>query len=77
MIKTGEGKKDIIIINFLSLVQQHGLSRVTLNDVAEKSGLTKSALYYYFESKEALVVEGYKLFRENFSEKFTPLVNEA
>ena len=47
-----EEKKEMIIQNFVSLLQQYGIEKVTLNDVAEKSGLTKSALYYYFDSKE-------------------------
>ncbi|MBR6243963.1 TetR family transcriptional regulator, partial [bacterium] len=40
-----EQKKEIILRNFVSLMQQYGIEKVTLNDVAEKSGLTKSALY--------------------------------
>ena len=51
-----EQKKEIILRNFVSLMQQYGIEKVTLNDVAEKSGLTKSALYYYFNSKEALII---------------------
>jgi AcrR family transcriptional regulator len=77
MARTSEEKKDMIIMNFVSLVQQHGISRVTLNDVAEKSGLTKSALYYYFESKEALLIEGFEHFNKKIAEKLAPLIENA
>jgi len=77
MARTSEEKKEMIIMNFVSLVQQHGISRVTLNDVAEKSGLTKSALYYYFESKEALLIEGFEHFNKKIQEKLIPLIEKA
>ncbi len=50
-------KKDLIIANFIKLVQEYGINRVTLSDVAQRSGLTKSGLYYYFDSKEGLFLE--------------------
>ncbi|HOB72223.1 MAG TPA: TetR/AcrR family transcriptional regulator [bacterium] len=77
MARTSEEKKEMIIMNFVSLIQQHGINRVTLNDVAEKSGLTKSALYYYFESKEALLIEGFEHFNKKIQEKLVPLIEKA
>ena len=58
-----EEKKAMIIQNFVSLLKQYGIEKVTLNDVAEKSGLTKSALYYYFDSKETLMLASFKKYR--------------
>ena len=58
-----EEKKAMIIQNFVALLQQYGIEKVTLNDVAEKSGLTKSALYYYFDSKETLMLASFKKYR--------------
>ena len=77
MARTSEEKKEMIIMNFVSLIQQHGINRVTLNDVAEKSGLTKSALYYYFESKEVLLIEGFEHFNKKIQEKLVPLIEKA
>jgi len=77
MARTSEEKKEMVIMNFVSLIQQHGINRVTLNDVAEKSGLTKSALYYYFESKEALLIEGFEHFNKKIQEKLVPLIEKA
>jgi AcrR family transcriptional regulator len=39
------------------VVLRNGLAGFTLADLAEELGLTKPALYYYFESKEALLFE--------------------
>ncbi len=77
MARTSEEKKEMIIMNFVSLIQQHGINRVTLNDVAEKSGLTKSALYYYFESKEVLLIEGFEHFNKKLTERRLPLIQAA
>ena len=38
-------------------VLRKGLAAFTLTDVADELGLTKPALYYYFDSKEALLFE--------------------
>jgi len=39
------------------VVLRSGLASFTLADVADELGLTKPALYYYFDSKEALLFE--------------------
>jgi AcrR family transcriptional regulator len=40
----------------LTVFAEAGLGRATLNDVAERAGVTKGCLYHYFESKEALFI---------------------
>ena len=75
--RSSEEKKEMIIMNFVSLVQEHGISKVTLSEVAERSGLTKSALYYYFDSKEALLIEGFDHFNSKLNKIFTPLIKKA
>lgn len=72
-----EQKKEIILRNFVSLMQQYGIEKVTLNDVAEKSGLTKSALYYYFNSKEALIIATYRYFRDKMNGKCEAMMKKA
>jgi len=66
-------KKAYIIRNFTKLVETFGINRVTLTDVAQKSGLTKSGIYYYFDSKEALFLETWALI---FSEVGTLMESE-
>ena len=72
-----EEKKGIIIQNFVSLLQQHGIEKVTLNDVAEKSGLTKSALYYYFDSKETLMIASFRKYRTMMTGKLDSILRNA
>lgn len=74
--RSSEEKKQYIIKNFIDLIHQYGINRVTLSDVAERSGLTKSALYYYFDSKEVLTLEGFKFFMEKMKEFLIPMFNE-
>ena len=72
-----EEKKEIIIQNFVSLLKQYGIEKVTLNDVAEKSGLTKSALYYYFDSKETLMLASFKKYRAMMLERLDATIKKA
>ncbi|MBK7652520.1 MAG: helix-turn-helix transcriptional regulator [Flammeovirgaceae bacterium] len=51
--------KDEIIIQSIidaakKLMQQYGLSKTTMEDIAKAAGKGKSTLYYYFKSKEEI-----------------------
>lgn len=61
-------KKELILRSFIKLVEEYGINRVTLSDVAQRSGLTKSGLYYYFDSKEALFLETLNMVYEKIRE---------
>jgi len=74
---SSEEKKEMILQNFVSLLQQYGIEKVTLNDVAEKSGLTKSALYYYFDSKESLMIASFKKYRSLMTAKLNSMLKKA
>ncbi len=63
--KKGEEKKLHILRNFIELVTDLGINRVTLTDVAKRSGITKSGLYYYFDSKEHLMLETVNMMSDN------------
>lgn len=41
----------------LKLFLQKGFKEVTMRDIVEQTGLSKGAVYYYFESKEVLFLE--------------------
>ena len=45
---------DQILNSALSLFAQRGYSATSTREIAERSGVTKPMLYYYFESKEGL-----------------------
>jgi AcrR family transcriptional regulator len=39
------------------LFTQHGYDKTSLRDIADRLGITKAALYYYFERKEGILLE--------------------
>lgn len=47
-------KEDQILKAALELFQQHGISKVTMDDVAKAIGMGRSSLYYYYKSKEEI-----------------------
>lgn len=52
-----EERRDAILKAALSAFGDLGYSQATLNDVADRLGVTKGCLYHYFESKEQLLLE--------------------
>lgn len=48
-------KKEQIIEAAQSLFAYYGYSKTTLDEIAQKVGIKKNSIYYYFESKEALL----------------------
>ena len=45
-----------LLRNTYRLISQHGVHRVSLEDIAELAGVSKGILLYYFKSKENLVL---------------------
>ena len=52
-----EERREAILDAALSAFSDLGYSQATLNDVADRLGVTKGCLYHYFESKEKLLVD--------------------
>ena len=52
-----EAKRQAILDAAVRLFAERGYSATRMADVAESLGLHKPALYYYFDSKEAVLVE--------------------
>ncbi len=50
-----EEKRDTIIEAGIDILGRFGLRKTTMEDIAQRSGLRKASLYYYFKSKEELV----------------------
>jgi AcrR family transcriptional regulator len=59
-----EERRGAILDAALTVFADVGYAQATLNDVAERVGVTKGCLYHYFESKEQLLIE---LIRERIS----------
>jgi AcrR family transcriptional regulator len=52
-----EERRGAILEAALSVFSDLGYAQATLNDVAERLGVTKGCLYHYFESKERLLLD--------------------
>lgn len=50
----------------LTAVSERGLRSLSLADVAEKAGLTRGAILYYYEDLDALLVEAHRAGLERF-----------
>lgn len=57
----------------LTLFRQQGFERTTMRQIARQSGMALGAAYYYFSSKEALVMAFY----ERAQEELVPLLEKA
>lgn len=57
-------KKERILEATLELACEKGLGRVSMSQIAERAGLRKSSLYSHFRSKEEIVEQMYRYFRE-------------
>lgn len=57
---------DSIIIVAQKLIQQYGLNKTTMEDIAKAAGKGKSTLYYYFKSKEEIFDEVVKREMDDF-----------
>ena len=57
-------RKSEIINATLELASENGLAAVSMNQIAEKLGISKPALYKHFESREEIVKTMYSFLRE-------------
>jgi AcrR family transcriptional regulator len=62
-----------ILNTALALFREHGFEQTTMRQIAAESGMALGAAYYYFPSKEALVMAFY----ERAQEELRPLLAEA
>lgn len=53
----GEDRRADIVRNAEQLFAEHGYERTRMTDIAAAAGVTKGLLYWYFESKQALIAE--------------------
>jgi len=57
--RKGEKTKDLILTTAISMFQQSGYESTTMRGIAAQSGVALGNAYYYFQSKEHLVLELY------------------
>jgi len=51
-----EERKALILRNAKELILEHGVDSLNMQEVADKSELSKATLYLYFESKESILL---------------------
>lgn len=68
-----ETKQEKILDAALKITIKNGSEDVTIREVAKEAGVNIAAINYYFNSKEQMLVEMEKLFKDNFDEAFTVL----
>ncbi len=52
MASAGDDKREALLEAGIDLLAERPFSRITMNDIAQRSGVTKPMIYYYFGSKE-------------------------
>ncbi|MDQ2803370.1 MAG: TetR/AcrR family transcriptional regulator, partial [Pseudomonadota bacterium] len=50
-----EAKREVLLREAASAFNRHGFHATSLDDIAQRLGLTKAALYHYFPSKQTLL----------------------
>ncbi len=63
--------KEKIIQATIELAAKKGLSKTSMNDIAEKVGIKKASLYYYYKSKDEMIEDMYHSIRQKNVEYFT------
>jgi AcrR family transcriptional regulator len=58
--KKSEETRAHILEAALALFRKHGFEKTTMRDIAQEAGVALGAAYYYFDSKDALVMEFYQ-----------------
>jgi AcrR family transcriptional regulator len=61
MIAMRLSKKDEILACAVELFQKQGFDAVTLNKICEKAGVTKTTFYYYYHTKEDVLLDYFSL----------------
>src|ERR1700680_2147627 len=72
---TGKGEltRNTILESALQLFRDKGFDATTMRDVANQAGVALGAAYYYFDSKDAIVMGFY----ERAQQHLAPLLDQA
>jgi AcrR family transcriptional regulator len=69
-----EEKKEQIMQVAIETMKKYGMNRITLEDIAHAAGMATTSIYYYFPSKNALIVETINNFSGIILEKISLVV---
>src|SRR5688572_14111224 len=68
-VKQSRDTRERILVEALALFRKRGYERTTMRDVAAACGLSLGAAYYWFPSKEAIVLSYYERQQEMHLER--------
>lgn len=69
-------RKNQILDAAMETFTKQGFHKARMSDIAENSGLSKGTLYWYFESKDAIILNLFSRFFEPELKDFRALLNE-
>src|SRR2546423_15582849 len=72
-VPKSEETRGRILTSAMDLFRSHGFEETTMREIAQEAGVALGSAYYYFESKEALVMAFYRQAVEGMG----PLVVQA
>lgn len=70
-------KREVLLSEAANLFHQRGYGHTSLDDIATHLGITKAALYHYFESKQQMLFECFALGYNIGDEAFESAVKEG
>ena len=70
------GLREVILKTAMKAFAEKGIRAVKMDDIAESLAISKRTMYEIYATKEELLYEGVKAFREKRKEKFMELTKE-
>jgi AcrR family transcriptional regulator len=68
--------KNKILNTALNLFSKHGYEKIRVEDIAKYAGISKGTFYYYFSSKDAVLVEQFHKIDEHYEQVFRNIPEE-
>ncbi|MDD2782311.1 TetR/AcrR family transcriptional regulator [Sulfuricurvum sp.] len=68
--------KESLVETALDIIDKDGLDAITLRDLTQRLGTSRTAVYRHFESKEALILGVIEKGYENLDRMFTPIFKD-
>jgi AcrR family transcriptional regulator len=73
-----ENSTKVRIVNCaIQLFKENGYNNVTVNDICKLSGITRSAFYYHFKSKDEILDNYFILSENHVAQNLLPILNSS
>lgn len=69
--------REHLMLAALDVFHHHGVSRASLNEIAQAAGMTRGALYWHFKNKEALFEALFQHFLTTWGKNSMPIFATA